>query len=175
MISIFLFILFAINWSGVVGENVGCWRQNPPPGRQHFSTIYHQCYQGIKDLAKLDKAHAQILFSRKPGAGYRVPERWRVGTCYIHIDMHSDDDEDYISFFEIGVEAGVINAACVARAPHLGGTMPVGPKKVMNVTIFGVRPLGGNVLALNGEYSNLPGSSGKAKSLGLDDIGPSVA
>ncbi|KAL8752334.1 MAG: hypothetical protein Q9199_005822 [Rusavskia elegans] len=175
MISILLLVLVAVNWAGAVGEaRVGCWKQNPSPGRQHFTTIYKHCYEGIKDLAKLDKAYAPILFSRKPDAGYRVPERWVTGTCYIHIDMHSNDDEDYVSFHEIAVEAGVINAACVARPPHLGGTSPVGPKRVMNVTIFGVRPLQGKVLGLNGKYDNLPGSPGRAE-LMRREIGPGPA
>ena len=159
MVLILLLLLVAINWAGAVGEaRVGCWKQNPPPGRQHFTTIYKQCFEGIKDLAKLDKAYAPIVFSRKPGAGYRVPERWITGTCYIHIDMHSDDDEDFLSFHEIAVEAGVINAACVARPPHLGGTSPVGPKRVMNVTIFGVRPFRGSLLRLDGNDATFPGS-----------------
>ncbi|KAL8852959.1 MAG: hypothetical protein Q9221_002209 [Calogaya cf. arnoldii] len=173
MISILSLIIVAVNLVGVSAD-VGCWKQNPPPGRQHFSTVYKHCYEGIKDLAKLDKAYAPILFSRKPDAGYRVPERWITGTCFIHIDMHSDDDEDYVSFHHIAIEAGVINAACVARPPHLGGTSPVGPKRVMNVTIMGFRPLRGNVLALNGEYPNFPGTFGGAWTT-RREIGPGSA
>lgn len=173
MVLILLLLLVAVNWAGAVGEaRVGCWKQNPPPGRQHFTTIYKQCFEGIKDLAKLDKSYAPIVFSRKPDAGYRVPERWITGTCYIHIDMHSDDDEDFLSFHEIAVEAGVINAACVARPPHLGGTSPVGPKRVMNVTIFGVRHLRGNLLGLDGNDANFPGS---LPELTHREVGPGAA
>lgn len=64
------------------------------------------------------------------------------------IDMRSDNDEDTLSFREIAVEAGKLMLHCVAQPPHLGGLMLVGPKKVMDVTIFGSdgrfgrRPLG---------------------------------
>ncbi|KAL8644281.1 MAG: hypothetical protein Q9226_007844 [Calogaya cf. arnoldii] len=173
MISILSLIIVAVNLAGVSAD-VGCWQLNPPPRPQRFSTIYRHCYEGIKDLAKVDKAYAPILFSRKPNAGYKVPERWITGTCFIHIDMHSDDDEDYVSFHDIAVEAGVINAACVARPPHLGGTSPVGPKRVMNVTIMGVRPRRGNLLALNGEYKNFPGTFDGARTT-IRDLGPGSA
>ena len=62
-----------------------------------------------------------------------------AGDCGVAIDMHSDDDEDSMSFHDIAVETGVILIRCVAHPPHLGGTQPVGPKKVMNVTVFGYR------------------------------------
>ncbi|KAL8799585.1 MAG: hypothetical protein Q9200_007505, partial [Gallowayella weberi] len=134
-IRIFLLLLSAINWSCV--ESLICFKQPPPPRPQHFTTIFKFCADAIKELAKLDKAHAPINFSRKRGVGYKVPDSWRERTCFIVIDMHSDDDEDDISFYEIAVEAGVIAGACVLQEPHLGGTTPVGPKKVMNVTIVG--------------------------------------
>ncbi|KAL8861538.1 MAG: hypothetical protein Q9178_002062 [Gyalolechia marmorata] len=166
MISIFLLIVAAFNWT--VAGQMACWKKPLPPAPQPATTVYWQCFEGIKDLAKMGKAYAPILFSRKEGAGFKVPDRWVTGTCYIHIDMDNDDDEDYITFHDIAVEAGILAAACVARPPHLGGTIAVGPKRVMNVTIFGVRRAGDNVLAFDGEYDNLPASSGSAELLRRD-------
>ncbi|KAI4249229.1 MAG: hypothetical protein L6R40_000687 [Gallowayella cf. fulva] len=132
-----LLLLAAINWT--YAANVGCWKQPNPPAKQYYTTIFKHCIDAIQDLAKLDKAFAPILFSRKKGVGYKVPERWMEKTCFIVIDMHNDEDEEYVSFHEIAVEAGVIAGACVARPPHLGGTGRVGKNQLMNVTIVGVR------------------------------------
>lgn len=54
------------------------------------------------------------------------------------LDLESDEEEDTVSFYKIAIEAGVVNGACVAPAPHLGGTTRVGPKGVMNISIFGI-------------------------------------
>ena len=97
-------------------------------------------------MVQTGKPKAPITFSRKAGLGYKVPDYWTVGNCALTIDMHSDEDIDTMSFFDIAIEAGVVNARCVARPPHFGGTHIVGPRKVMNVTLLGfarglVRPL----------------------------------
>ncbi|KAL8791090.1 MAG: hypothetical protein Q9213_000297 [Squamulea squamosa] len=163
MISTLLLIIAALNWA--VAAKVGCWRQPDPPAPQHHTTVYRHCFDAIKELAELDKAYAPILFSRKPGLGYKVPERWIKGTCYVHIDVNSEDDEDYISFHEIAVEAGVIAAACVIKAPHLGGTSPVGPKQVMNVSIFGVRRLAHRLSAFDEDFTDDREFNGSAEIL----------
>ncbi len=54
------------------------------------------------------------------------------------LDLESDEEQDTVSFYRIAVEAGVVNGACVAPPPHLGGTTRVGSKGVMNVSIFGI-------------------------------------
>lgn len=51
-----------------------------------------------------------------------------------------EDEEDSVSFFELAKEAGVVNGACVAKPPHLGGTIRVGPRQVINVSILGRPP-----------------------------------
>lgn len=53
------------------------------------------------------------------------------------IDMHHDEDEDILSFLELGTAAGMVNIVCVAKPPHYGGTVSVGRKRVMNVTLYG--------------------------------------
>ncbi|KAL8702812.1 MAG: hypothetical protein Q9201_004028 [Fulgogasparrea decipioides] len=146
ILNIFL-ILVVVNWAGAVP---GCWRQNPPDRQQLQPTIFKQCLEIAKFLAKVDKTDAPVSFSRRPGIGYKVPQHWVIGTCVATLDMHSDEDEDTASFMEIAIETGTLSAACVAKPPHLGGTAVLGPKKVMNITILGLE-LPGNRVSLSAD------------------------
>ncbi|KAI4200119.1 MAG: hypothetical protein LQ350_004158 [Teloschistes chrysophthalmus] len=129
-------LLFAATHCALVGA--GCFKQGPPGTPQLSPAIFKHCIDPIKELAKLDKAHAPIAFSRKRGIGYPLPQRWFSKSCWINLDMHNADDEDFASFMDISIEAGTLAASCVAQPPHLGGTVPVGAGKVMNITILGI-------------------------------------
>ena len=71
------------------------------------------------------------------------------GNCVLTIDMESDNAEEILSFKDLAVDAGTVMVRCVMNPPHLGGTLIVGRKKSMNVTVFGYqkriggRPMGG--------------------------------
>lgn len=140
MIPILLVFVAALSWAN--GVTAGCFMQNPPSRPQLHPTIFKHCLDGIAELVKYDKAMAPTLFSRKPGLGFKLPYHLSSRSCVVLLDMHSDDDEDLLSFYEIGIEAGVLNGFCVARPPHLGGTYLVGPKQVMNVSLYGRAPGG---------------------------------
>lgn len=131
LLSLALFI------RSTLSDTIGCFAQSRAPRQRLIPTTFKACYELSKFLIHHDKAHAAIHFSRKPGAGFQVPDHWVSGNCVLAIDVHSDDDEDELSFKDIAVEAGAIMVRCVARPPHLGGTQFVGPKRVMNVTIVG--------------------------------------
>lgn len=131
-----LALFAAICWAGQV--TAGCFQQRPPGGRQLHPTIFKDCLDGIKELVRYDKAYAPTLFRRTPGLGFKLPYHWTCRSCYIFLDLDSDEDEDSVSFYEIALEAGVVNGACVARPPHLGGASRVGPKRVINISLFGI-------------------------------------
>lgn len=86
---------------------------------------------------------------------------WRTlvyNTCALSLDVHSDADEDTTTFNEIAVMAGTILLACIAQAPHRGGTQYVGPMAVMNVSVFGIpiqRPPRLSLPALRGPVWNI--------------------
>lgn len=135
MISILLIIFTAIGLAS--SASPGCFQQSPPGEPQANPTVFVDCINPIKILVEYDKAHAPTLFSRKPGVGYQLPAYWVHRSCVVHVSIE-EDKEDTVPFFEIAQEAGVVNGACVVRPPHLGGTIRVGPKQVMNVSILGV-------------------------------------
>ena len=55
----------------------------------------------------------------------------------IQLDVGSDDDEDTTTFEKISVAIGQIMWTCVVPPPHLGGMIHIGPKSVMDITLFG--------------------------------------
>lgn len=130
-----LFILFAAVGLSL-SASPGCFQQSPPGGRHLHPTVFKECLDAIKEMVKYDKAHAPTLFSRKPGVGFTLPAIWVHRSCVVQISI-PEDEEDSVSFFEIATEAGVVNGRCVARPPHFGGTIRVGPKEVINVSILG--------------------------------------
>lgn len=143
-----LFLLFAaIGWAK--DGTAGCFRQAPPGERQIYPTIFKDCLEPIKNLVKYDKAYAPTLFSRKRGLGFKLPAHWISGSCVMLLDICSDDEEDSETFYAIAVEAGILNGACVAQPPHFGGTNRVGPKQIMNISLFGLSPRGPTLPIVN--------------------------
>lgn len=105
-------------------------------------TVFKTCYDAVKLLLPDPRSvRKPILFSRKEDHGYQVPRQWRRGNCVVRVDMHDDDAEDTLTFLDLATAAGTVNVVCVARPPHFGGTLAVGARQVMNVSVFG-QPFG---------------------------------
>ena len=119
--------------------DVGCFVREAAFREPIAPTTFKVCYELVKGLVHHDKAEAAMIFSRKPGAGFRVPEHWVSGNCVLTIDMDSDNDEETLSFKDLAVDAGMVMVRCVMNPPHLGGTILVGRRKSMNVTVFGYK------------------------------------
>ena len=100
-------------------------------------TTYHACFEIMRFFRSPQHAKLPFTFSRKADAGYLVPAQWLRGNCILHIDVNSDDDQETTTFEMISIAASQLAWSCVVPPPHLGGTVYVGPKSVMNVTIFG--------------------------------------
>ena len=130
-----------------VGNMIGCFAREAASRQPIAPTTYKACYDIVRRLVHHDKAEAAMTFSRKPDAGFRVPEHWVSGNCVLTIDMDSDNDEETLSFKDLAIDAGTVMVRCVMIPPHLGGTTIVGQRKSMNVTVFGYRkPVGGRPL-----------------------------
>lgn len=106
-------------------------------GSHMHPTTFNACKKVISWLVSHDKTEGLITFSRTPGVGYKVPAQWMSGNCVVGIDMRSDNDVDAVSFHDIAVDAYAVALTCIIYEPHLGGTRPVGPRGVMNVTLWG--------------------------------------
>ena len=137
LLSLSLFI------SPNLGDMIGCFAQEAAIRQPIAPTTFKACYEIVKRLIHHDKAEAAMIFSRKPWAGFRVPDHWVSGNCVLTIDMDSDNDEETLSFAKLAVDAGTVMVRCVMSPPHLGGTILVGQRRSMNVTVFGYRDRAG--------------------------------
>ncbi|KAI4266500.1 MAG: hypothetical protein L6R38_008699 [Xanthoria sp. 2 TBL-2021] len=132
-----LFLSFFLPFLSRAVPSVSCFESSD---HSLIPTTYHACFQVIKFLIRHERIELPTLFSRKPNVGYHLPEQWRDGSCVIHLDMNDDataEEEETATFKDIAGEAATIMLGCVVPRPHFGGTQFVGPKKVMNITIFG--------------------------------------
>ena len=128
-------VFFALSVTYIYAERLECWAATP---RTHLvPTTFKDCRRLIRWMNSFDKDKNPMTFTRKPGVGYQVPRQWILGTCVLGIDMISDEAEDMLTFHEIGVEAYILALGCVIHPPHLGGERSVGPRKLLNVTIWG--------------------------------------
>ncbi|KAL8911244.1 MAG: hypothetical protein Q9171_003542 [Xanthocarpia ochracea] len=109
-------------------------------------TTYHACYQILKFVVSHGRVNLPYTFSRHPNRGYQLPEQWFYDTCVVQLDMNANDEEDTASFRDVAKAAGTVMLGCVAQPPHLGGTQFVGPKSVMNVSLFGIPRRTGRVV-----------------------------
>ena len=132
---IFLFLLLCR-----LAYTLECYIAPPDPASRRRSpvpTTFQACYQIVKFLVRHERIDLPIDFSRRPGAGYLVPDQWSSDNCVVMIDVQSNDDIETASFSQISHEAGLVVLGCVVRPPHLGGSQWVGEKKVMKVSVFG--------------------------------------
>ncbi|KAL8658830.1 MAG: hypothetical protein Q9226_000763 [Calogaya cf. arnoldii] len=122
----------------IAAGQAGCYTQKTPTSERPIPTVFKACHETVKIMfPDPDSGQKPILFSRKENHGFEVPRQWRRGNCVIRIDMHDDDAEDTLTFLDLATAAGMVNILCVARPPHFGGSVVVGPRQVMNVSVFG--------------------------------------
>ena len=154
MLRVLSLLAFALSifFTCECADTIGCWANSPDS--KLSPTTFRECRHLIKWMNSFDKDKGEITFSRKPGVGYRLPDQWMLGTCVLGIDMVSDDVEDTVTFREIGIEAYTVALACVIRPPHLGGRRPVGPKGLINVTLWGTKGTPGRPRPLLGPRLN---------------------
>lgn len=134
-----LLALMTTVYQAAAKDSIGCWTQQSPSLPEPIPTIFKYCQDTIRHQIMLDSKVAMVpqLFSRTPGKGFTVPFQWQSGNCIIAVDTHTAADEDTLRFYDIAVQASMVNVYCVARPPHWGGTSPVGPMQVVNVSIVG--------------------------------------
>ena len=141
-----------------------CLQQRP-----HLPVLFppklDDCFIVARFIGHGDKSTAPITFSRDSQAGFQVPYGWDnlPGTCVVHIDMVSEDNEDTFPMIKIAHKVADIIEECLLdpRLPNLGGRDLVGPKQEMKVYVSG-RPWprqieqSNNVTALGRIFLNPP-------------------
>ncbi len=119
----------------------GCYEQNPPGQPQRVSTTYTVCTQAINRIAVHRALDEPIAFGRSVKVGHSLPDqfvqRGFYGSCVINIDM-KDGQQDILTWRDILIGASDLRDECVAPPPHLGGEVKAGPRKLLEIKMYGL-------------------------------------
>lgn len=101
---------------------------------------YRDCEVAASEIDPLRLTYP-VTFSRRPYAQFKLPKSYRSGTCIIRLDMVHDTDEDRFPLLNVRGAAMELAQACVrpdpSAGPRLGGSVSVGPAKLLHVVMFG--------------------------------------
>ena len=107
------------------------------PRRGLYPANEQDCLNAANDLFFIRDAFRPITFARRGKAGFRLPRVVRNGTCVISIDVMDDEDRDYFKPWLVYTTAVDIAHRCTQGAFRFGGRNTTGPKKVVDVLVFG--------------------------------------
>ena len=125
-----------INSTDALEYLVGCFRQTPPREPQLSRTKFTDCFYAQQQIAAHDPPR-RIQFRRNNDSAFVLPDIFAYRTCVILIDMVSSDAED--SFYAAEIRAVAIDTArrCTSFKKSLGGRGLAGPRRLMEVEVFG--------------------------------------
>ena len=82
-----------------------------------------------------------VAFGRTVKTGHTLPDQYAqqglYNTCVIELDMEGDGAQDVLTWREIVIGASQLRDMCVAPPPHLGGDGKVGPRRLLEVRMYG--------------------------------------
>lgn len=126
-------ILWNLNNSS---NNDDCF--NPPtPRRGLYPAEEQDCLNAAHDLYNVRDPFHPITFARRNNVGFKLPKVFRSGTCVISIDLLDDRESDKFKPILVYTTAVDIAHRCTQGAFRLGGRTRAGPKKVVDVLVFG--------------------------------------
>lgn len=117
------------------------------PRRGLYPANEQDCLNAVQDLLSIKDVFRPITFARRGKAGFRLPRVVRSATCVISIDVMYDEDKDYFHPYLLYTAAVDIAHRCTQSTFRFGGRNTAGPKRVVNVLVFGrVWPLNGGMV-----------------------------
>ena len=128
--------LLIVNDSSSDNEDGDCF--NPTtPYRGLYPAKEQDCLNAAKDVFDIRDAFRPTTFARRGRDGFKLPKVVRNATCVISIDVMNDSDEDYFQPWLVYIAALDIAHRCTQGAFRYGGRTTTGPKKVVDVLVFG--------------------------------------
>ena len=123
------------NTSDGVEDLVGCFQQPRPTEPQLFRTSFADCFNAEQQLAAHDP-YIPVQFRRNIDTPFEIPVKFSYRTCVILLDMGADAQD---VFYVAEIRHAVIDTAwrCTSQRKALGGMALVGPRKLMEVWVFG--------------------------------------
>ena len=124
------------NDSNDLEDLIGCFQQAPPHESQLSRTNFIDCFSAQEQIAAHDPRRP-IIFRRNNDTAFILPNKFVYRTCTIFLDMVSADDEDFFYVAEIRDAAIDTARKCTSISRALGGKAIVGPRKSVEVFVFG--------------------------------------
>ena len=123
------------NTTDGVEHLAGCFQQARPTEPQLFRTSFADCFNAEQQLAAHDP-YIPVQFRRNIDTPFEIPVKFSYRTCVILLDMAADAQD---VFYVAQIRHAVIDTArrCTSQRKALGGMALVGPKKLMEVWVFG--------------------------------------
>ena len=118
-----------------------CYNATTPSPLKHAYPIQSpDCQNAADELVKKQPAFRNMKFGRGASMDFRLP--WTVWneTCIVHVDTRNDIDYDTLAPWEVYETALDRIEECTKGADDYGGRKAVGPRGVVWVYVFGVRP-----------------------------------
>lgn len=121
------------NASPILAEKSDCFTD-----RRLLPTSFHDCYKAANSLLDGIKYPLRLTtFARRGRVGFKLPKVVRNGTCVISLDVASDDDGDFFQPARAFTAALTLVHECLGTNYHLGGKTTIGPKRVVDLMVFG--------------------------------------
>ena len=112
------------------------------PRSDRHPTNYPDCAMAAIDMHKGSDMRV-YTFGRGRRATYKLPRTFFGGTCVVNLDMVYDDQSDRLTFEVVRETIFTLALRCTTGPVFKqGGSVAVGPKNVLHVTIIGREPEG---------------------------------
>lgn len=128
--------MFILKNSSNNDEYADCF--NPAtPRRGLYPAKLEDCLNAAEELISIRNPFRSVTFARRKIVGFPLPKVVRNGTCVISIDVINDADQDIFRPWQVYITARELALRCVQGAFDLGGRTMTGPRKVVDVLVFG--------------------------------------
>ena len=107
------------------------------PRRGLHPAKQEDCINAAKELSYMKEPFHPITFARSSKVGFKLPQVVRNATCVISIDVKNDTDMDKFKPVLLYLAAWELALRCTQGTSRFGGRTMTGPKKVVDVLVFG--------------------------------------
>lgn len=107
------------------------------PRRGLYPAIEQDCLNAAKGVFDIRDPFRPTTFARRGNVGFKLPRVVRNATCVISIDLINGGDKDHFKPWLVYTTAVDIAHRCTRSPFRFGGRTTTGPKKVVDVLVFG--------------------------------------
>lgn len=111
----------------------------PPPG-PFYPITYSRCTNAADELIADVRVDVPLTFNRRENADVRLPWQARSENAMLTLDVLNQDDEDIMCIEEVHRIALALCKICVREYYRCGGTRPVGPRGVVQISVYATGP-----------------------------------